>query len=96
MLANRPQLNIFDVLKVMPLLNIDAKQLLEFLTPRQIPQKPTTRPLIVVPSGRSLLRALGDDDDEEELADLGPRPNYLTDIYPPFPRPYTFRRTEVT
>lgn len=25
-----------------------------------------------------------------------PRPIYILDIYPPFPRPYTFRRTEVS
>lgn len=73
---------------------MDITQLYEFLTPRQVRQKNLLKPPIVAPSGRSLLRAAGDDEDDEEPVDLGPRPVYLTDIYPPFPRPYTFRRTE--
>lgn len=73
-----------------------------------------TKSLVVLPAGRSLIRALADEDDEDEDGNdhpslglgishpispvgrnSGPRPVYITDIYPPFPRAYTFRQTEV-
>lgn len=69
-------------------------QLHAFLTPRVTRHKLTTKPPIVAPLGRSLLRAFGDDDEEEENHEQAIRPSFLTDIYPPFPRPYTFKRTE--
>lgn len=61
------------------------------------------------PAPKCLLRASGDGEDEDEhvlgssrsaviavrLGDQAARPPYISDIYPPFPRSYTFKQTIV-
>jgi hypothetical protein len=88
------ELNIFDVINSIRSVRMNATQLYAFLGPRVSRHKLTLKPPTVAPLGRSLLRAFGDDEDEEENPDQALRPSCLLDIYPPFPRPYTFRRTE--
>lgn len=93
-LANRAQMSIFDLLSVLPVVRLDVHKLLSFLGPRMNRQRSTAKVPPVISLGRNMLRASGDDDDEE-VVDQAPRPGYLTDIYPPLPRAYTYRRTEV-
>lgn len=95
MLANRAQMNIFDLLSVLSLLRMDVHNLISFCAARMGRLRGVTKVPPVISPGRNMLRASGDDEDEE-LVDQAPRPAYLTDIYPPLPRAYTYRRTEVS
>lgn len=119
--AHRHVLNIFDVFPALGSFHLDACRLLEWVrAPGRLGRVPKTgggsgRGPMLVPLGRSLLKSLGDEDEEDEevpggtaigasggsslsvVMDTGGiRPAYLLDIYPPFPRSYTFRRTEVS
>lgn len=65
----------------------------------------------IIPATKCILRSSGEGEDEDELTlshsssrasinsvrmvDQITRPHYISDIYPPFPRAYTFRQTAV-